>query len=67
MKVSMSEYRDFIVEFDKNTKYAKQRFGQAFVNTYLRNSVVDSDLFYCVDRYIADSLIWSNYVDLESI
>lgn len=61
-KVSVDEFLRFQTRFD-SLWYPHQRFGQAFVNTYVINSGPESaELFYTECRKEAENIIWNNFI-----
>lgn len=69
--VSQETYAKFVRCFDSN-RFPSQRFGQAFVNQYLRptpeqvkagrSSMGDAELFYVTDRKRAIEIIAERYL-----
>jgi hypothetical protein len=65
MKIAVENMNNFTKRFN-NGGYPHLRFGQAFINCFFSNGRTDPELFYMVDRAMAEEYIWENYVDLES-
>lgn len=64
MKVKYKEYVKFHYTFMNGVVYKGQRYGQAFVNTFLEGE--HDVLFYCSDQGKAFTLINENHLDFEN-
>jgi hypothetical protein len=60
-KITITELREFIENYYTKKWYTEQRFGQAFLNTYLPE-VNNSELFYEKDNVVALMLIYRDYI-----
>ena len=60
-QITYQTYQTFVREYDTTDRYVNLRFGQAFMNQFVRN-VTDPDLFYCRDRKRAEGMIMDRYI-----
>lgn len=66
-RVTLSDYTNFAMDYASGS-FQTQRFGQAFMNYFYNNTtLVDPALFYCENRSDAVEMIFSCYIDLESV
>lgn len=66
-RVTLSDYTNFAMDYASGS-FQTHRFGQAFMNYFYNNTtLVDPSLFYCENRNDAVEMIFSCYIDLESV